>query len=103
MMRRIGLTLCTGQSTWQSGVVGQLGMEMMPLWSLRSSAFTSGTTSGTSGSMRQAELSSIVIAPDLTAEGMRDLETSVVAEKKARSQPAKDLEGASSTSISHSP
>ena len=33
----------------------------------------------------------MVMAPDLTAAGMRDFETSVVAEKKARSQPAKDL------------
>ena len=85
MMRSMRLTLWTGQSTWQRGVVGQLGMEMMPLWSLRSSPLTSGTTRGTSGSIRQAELSSMVIAPDFTAAGMRDFETSVVAEKKAMS------------------
>ena len=34
----------------------QFGTETMPLWPSRSSPFTSGTTSGTSGSMRKAEL-----------------------------------------------
>jgi len=103
MMRTMGFILCTGHNTWHRGVVGQLGMEMIPLCHSRSAAFTSGTTSGTSGSIRQAELSSMTMAPAFTALGIRVRETSVVAEKKARSHPAKDLGVASSTSHSHSP
>ena len=75
-------------------------MEMMPLWPFKSPALTSGTTSGTSGSMRQAELSSIQMAPDLTAGGIRLFETSVLAEKNARSTPLNDCGVASSTVIS---
>ncbi len=93
----------TGHSTWQSGVVGQLGMATMPRWSFRSPALTSGTTSGTSSSMRQAELSSMQTAPALTAGGISVFETSVVAEKNARSTASNDFGVASSTSISHSP
>ncbi len=37
---------------------------MMPSWPFKSPAFTSGTTSGTSGSIRQAELSSMQMAPE---------------------------------------
>src|SRR3972149_7046673 len=103
MIRFTGFRQWMGQSTCTSGVVGQLGMEMIPLCPSRSAAFTSGTTSGTSGSMRQAELSSMTRATALTAAGIMLLETSVVAEKKAMSTPANDLEFVSSTSISHSP
>src|SRR3990172_1486327 len=92
-----------GQSTCTSGVVGQLGIEMIPLWPSRSAALTSGTTRGTSGSMRQAALSSMTIAPVLTPAGISCLGASVVAEKKATSTPAKEREFASSTSHSHSP
>src|SRR3990172_167165 len=103
MMRSMRFTLCTGQSAWHRGVVGQLGMEMIPLCPCRSLALTSGTTSGTSGSMRQAELSSMATAPAFTAYGISVLDTSVVAEKKVRSTPRNDLVVASSTSTSHSP
>src|SRR3990172_1949254 len=103
MIRLTGFRQWIGQSTCTSGVVGQLGMEMIPLCPSRSAAFTSGTTSGTSGSMRQAELSSMTMAPALTAAGIMLLETSVVAEKKAMSTPANDLEFVSSTSTFLSP
>src|SRR2546428_811275 len=53
--------------------------------------------------MRQAELSSMHVAPALTAAGISSRETSVVAEKNARSMPWNDLGVASSTSIAHSP
>src|SRR3989304_5059041 len=99
MIRFTGFRQWMGQSTCTSGVVGQLGMEMIPLCPSRSAAFTSGTTSGTSGSMRQAELSSMTMAPALTAAGIMLLETSVVAEKKARSTPGNDFEFGSSPPI----
>src|SRR4030067_875282 len=44
-----------GHRVCTRGVVGQLGIEMIPLWPSRSPAFTSGTTRGTAGSTRRAQ------------------------------------------------
>ena len=55
---------CSGLSTGIAAMVVQFGLAMMPLGGLiASSGFTSETTSGTSGSLRQAEELSITIAP----------------------------------------
>src|SRR6266487_1105353 len=52
-------------------MVEQFGLTTIPLGILRrASAFTSGTTSGTSGSMRQALELSITIAPAFAAIGL---------------------------------
>src|SRR5436309_11846659 len=52
-------------------MVEQLGLATMPLgMCLRASAFTSGTTSGTSGSMRHALELSTTMAPALAAIGL---------------------------------
>jgi len=50
--RLIGLTWCSGQTGTFMMIVEQLGLAMMPLCHARSCGLTSGTTSGTDGSMR---------------------------------------------------
>src|SRR5277367_2691321 len=52
-------------------IVEQLGLATMPLGILRrASALTSGTTSGTAGSMRQALELSMTMAPSRAAMGL---------------------------------
>ena len=60
----------------QSGIATQFGFATMPflMW-CSSSALTSGTTSGQSGSMRQAEELSTTIAPAFAAIGENSLLT----------------------------
>src|SRR5258708_10861926 len=82
----------------------QLGLATMPLGMERSSAaLASGTTRGTSGSMRQAEELSITIAPAATSRGASARETEAGAEHRARSRPGRTAVSASSTMISPSP
>ena len=50
-------------------MVEQLGLEMMPRWPSAASGFTSGTISGTCGSIRKALDLSITMQPRLTASG----------------------------------
>ena len=67
-------------------MVVQLGLATMPLGRCaRASAFTSGTTSGTSGSMRQAEELSITVAPACATTGARAREAVLPAENRAMS------------------
>ena len=55
---------CSGLSTGIAAIVVQLGLAMIPLRaSATASGLTSLTTSGTSGSMRQAEELSMTTAP----------------------------------------
>src|SRR5215210_1432781 len=62
---------CSGLRTTTIWIVEQFGLATMPLGIDRSaSAFTSGTTSGTSGSMRHALELSMTIAPALAAIGL---------------------------------
>ena len=58
---------CSGLSTTVSGIVEQFGTATMPWCSKARSALTSGTTSGTSGSMRQPDDLSRTTAPPRTA------------------------------------
>src|SRR3954467_13149681 len=62
---------CSGFRATTIWMVEQLGLATMPLgmWR-RASALTSGTTSGTSGSMRQALELSMTMAPALAAIGL---------------------------------
>ena len=61
---------CKGFSATTIWMVEQFGLATIPFGICRSaSALTSGTTSGTSGSMRQALLLSITIAPARAAIG----------------------------------
>src|ERR1700722_5498093 len=84
-------------------MVVQLGLATIPLGMVRSSAaLASGTTSGTSGSMRQAEELSITMAPAATSRGASSRETEAGAEQRARSMPDRSAVAASSTTTSPS-
>src|SRR5204862_2045438 len=62
---------CNGFRATTIWMVEQFGLATIPLGILaRASAFTSGTTSGTSGSMRQALELSTTMAPALAAMGL---------------------------------
>src|SRR5271154_1705046 len=85
-------------------MVVQLGLATMPLGMERSSAaLASGTTRGTSGSMRQAEELSMTMAPAAASRGASARETDAGAEHRARSMPERSAVSASSTTISPSP
>ncbi len=79
-------------------MVVQLGLATIPLGrSARAWALTSGTTSGTSGSMRHAEELSTTVTPAAAAFGASDRLAVAPAEKRARSRPAQSAVAASST------
>ncbi len=58
-----------GLSATTSGAATQLGTATMPRWPSSACSLTSGTTSGTAGSMRKADELSITTAPASTAAG----------------------------------
>ena len=72
-----------GLSATTSGAATQLGLATMPLWPSSASSLTSGTTSGTCGSMRKALELSITTAPDSTAAAANWRERVAPAEKSA--------------------
>ena len=100
MRRRTGLAWCSGWAAMTSGVVEQLGMEMMPWCHSTSAPLTSGTTSGTAGSIRKADPSSMTTAPASTAAGASRRLTSALAEMKTMSTPRNESSVASSTTSS---
>ncbi len=69
-------------------MVVQLGLATMPL-GIESSAsgFTSDTTRGTSGSIRQADELSMTVTPAAATFGASSLEVAPPAEKSAMSRP----------------
>ena len=70
-------------------IVVQFGLATMPFGIDRSaSAFTSGTTSGTSGSIRQADELSITVAPAAATFGASAREVGAPAANRARSRPS---------------
>src|SRR5579875_1476907 len=92
-------TFMTGMAT----MVVQFGLATMPLGiRSRASAFTSGTTRGTSGSIRQAEELSTTVAPAAATRGASSLEAGPPAENRAMSMPSKRPSAASSTVTSPS-
>ncbi|MFT3772112.1 MAG: hypothetical protein QM820_42445 [Minicystis sp.] len=92
---------CSGLSATTIWMVEQLGLAMMPLGRCSAaSMFTSGTTSGTSGSMRQALELSITTAPRAAAAGPSSREADAPALKRAMSMPLKASGSARCTSIS---
>ena len=90
-MRRFSFfALWSGATASSMIAVVQFGLAITPLFQSRSSAFTCGTTSGTSGSWRNArELSSIIFAPDLTTASFSWIATSVLPAKSTMSRPLK--------------
>ena len=85
-------------------IVVQFGLATIPLGMAdRAWAFASGTTRGTSGSMRQADELSMTMAPASARRGARTRETDAGAEQSARSMPERSAVNASSTTMSRSP
>ena len=71
-------------------MVEQFGLAMTPLCQLTSPGFTSGTTSGTSSSMRNALELSIMTAPWETTASRMAFDTEPPAENSAMSTPSND-------------
>ena len=88
-MRRVRpAASCSGLSTGMATMVVQFGLATIPLGMESSAAaLASGTTSGTSGSMRQADELSMTMAPAAARRGARVRETEAGAEHNARSMP----------------
>ena len=84
-------------STGTSCIVEQFGLAMMPSCASRSSGLTWLTTSGTFGSIRQADELSMTVAPRLAASGASAFEVSPPALNSAMSTPSKDAGVASAT------
>ncbi len=85
-------------------IVVQFGLATMPLGRLSSAAaLTSGTTRGTSGSIRQAEELSMTTAPAAANRGASSRDAAAPAEKRATSTPVGSAVAASSTTTSTPP
>ena len=90
MIRRTGLTQCSGQTATAMMMVEQLGLAIRPWCSRASRGLTSGITSGTSESIRKADELSITTVP-LAAAGLANARVvSAPAENRAKSTPAKE-------------
>ena len=85
-MRLMWLRFSSGWSTTTIIIVVQLGLAMMPRGRFRaSSALHSGTTKGTSSSIRKAELLSIITAPYFVMVSANSFDVPAPAEVKAMS------------------
>ena len=82
-------SLRRGSSATTIWMVVQLGFAMTPECQAMSAALTSGTTSGTSGSMRKALELSIMTAPAATTASRISRETEAPALNRAMSTPSK--------------
>ena len=81
-------------------IVEQLGLEIIPLFFLTSSALISGTTSGTSSHIRNALELSTNTAPAFTISGANSLAIAFEAAPRTISSPSNAPTSASLTSIS---
>ena len=80
---------CSGARATTIWMVLQLGFAMMPFAGLRpATRFTSGTTNGTSGSIRQALELSMTVAPAAAAAGARSRDAALPALNSATWTPA---------------
>ena len=93
------LCRCSGHSGTTATIATQFGLAMMPIWRAIAPGFTSGTTSGTPGSMRNAEELSTTTAPCRTAIGANRRDTVLPAENSAISTPGKLSSFSSSTAM----
>ncbi len=82
---------CSGFSASTIWMVEQLGLAMIPFLGRFAMAcgFTSGTTSGTPGSMRNCEVLSMTRQPAAAARGACTAEIAAPGENSARCVPAK--------------
>ena len=90
MIRLMGFTRCSGLRATTIWMVEQLGLAMMPWWRRMSSGLTSGTTSGTWGSIRKAEVLSITTAPAWAATGEKRLLTLPPGDERTTSMFSKE-------------
>src|ERR1700728_4522780 len=82
----------------------QLGFATMPLGVLAKAwPFTTGTTRGGSGSIRQADVLSMAIAPAAASRGLSSRDDDELVEQRAMSMPSRFAVAASSTTTSPSP
>ncbi len=95
--RRIGLRRWIGHSAMAATIATQFGLAMMPPWCRIVWELISGTTKGTSGSMRKAQELSITIAPAATARGAHSRARPLPAENSAMSMRSKLLGANAST------
>src|SRR6185312_9210718 len=91
-----------GHSGVMEMIVEQLGLAMMPLCWCSASGLISGTTSGTSGSMRKADELSTTTVPWRTAAGAKRLDWAPPAENNAMLTPRK-LSSVSSSTVTGLP
>src|SRR6476620_988317 len=100
-MRTRPAARCSGATTGMAAIVVQLGFAIIPLRAVRAAdAFTSATTSGTSGSIRHADELSITVTAAAANRGACTRDIEAPAENSARSNPAGSAASASSTTIS---
>jgi hypothetical protein len=79
-------------------IVVQLGLATIPLGIvMRACSFTSGTTRGTSGSIRHADELSMTVAPARAKRGASSLEDVAPEDIRAMSTPEKSAVALSST------
>jgi hypothetical protein len=96
-MRLMRAASCSGLSTTTIWMVEQFGFAMMPLCLAISPGFTSGTTSGTSGSMRHALELSTTTQPSFAAKGAKCLLVPPPALNSATSTPLNESSRSVST------
>ena len=94
---RILAASCSGFRATTIWMVEQFGLAMIPWCFLMSAALTSGTTSGTSLSIRQALELSTTTHPAFAEMGANSRLTSFGTLKRATSHPSKDFLCSSST------
>ena len=93
------LLLWIGHNGTSAVIVEQFGLAMIPLCSAMRRALISGITSGTFGSIRNADELSTTTAPALTAIGANFLEMPPPAENSAISTPSNEFSVSSSMTI----
>jgi hypothetical protein len=98
-MRLMRFCRWIGHSGTSAVIAEQFGLAMMPLWSRMRPALISGITSGTFGSIRNAEELSTTTAPAFTAAGANFREMPPPAENSAISTPSNDRSVSSSIAI----
>ncbi len=92
---------CSGFSTGMATMVVQLGLATIPFGiDDRADSLTSGTTRGTSGSIRHADELSTTMAPAAAKRGASWREAVAPLEKRAMSMPEGSATAASSTTRS---
>src|SRR6185437_2643016 len=88
-----------GHSGTSAVIAAQLGLAMMPSWSPMRRALISGITSGTAGSIRNAEELSTTTAPAFAAAGAKRFAGPLPAENSTMSTPSKEFSVSSSMTI----